>query len=350
MSSFTRLTVLSSVLFLFFAVCSIKETAAQELRTYNLGECALESGEVIEECVIAYRTVGELNANGSNAVLLTTWGSGTSEQKLAYVGPDGWVDPDRHFVIVVDAFGNGVSSSPSNSRTQPGDDFPQVTIRDMVRAQHRLLTEELELNGLHGVAGISLGGMQVFEWATTFPDFIGRVVPVVATPRVSAHDLLVWNMIENLHMGSLFEDCGAGCKDHARETALTLFTLMLRTPGHWDRILSRDDVPGFLEQVRDRAQYLSDTYDALTRIRAVILMDVSEPFGGSMERAANAVEAEMLVVVNDPDLLTAPGPSRRFAGLAGARLLETDSDCGHQAVLNACAGEEITAAIREFLW
>ncbi len=350
MSSFTRLTVLSSVLILIFAVCSIKETAAQELRTYNLGECALESGEVIEECVIAYRTVGELNAGGTNAVLLPTWGSGTSEQKLAFVDSEGWVDPDRHFVIVVDAFGNGVSSSPSNSRTQPGEDFPQVTIRDMVRAQHRLLTEELELNGLHGVVGISLGGMQAFEWATTFPDFIGRVVPVVATPRMSSYDLLVFNLFENLHMGSLFEDCGAGCKEHARETVQTFFRVMRRSPGHWDRTLSRDDVAGFLEQVRDQAQYFPDSHDALTHIRAGLLMDVSEPFGGSMERAANAVEADMLIVVNDPDLLTTPEPSRRFAELAGARLLETNSDYGHQAILDASAGEEITAAIREFLW
>ena len=350
MNSFNRFIFVSSVLTLIVNLCLTDKATAQELQTYEPGECALESSEVIEECVIAYRTVGELNANGSNAVLLTTWGSGTSEQKLEFVDSEGWVDPDRHFVIVVDAFGNGVSSSPSNSRTQPGEDFPQVTIRDMVRAQHRLLTEELELDGLHGVAGISLGGMQAFEWATTFPDFIGRVVTVLATPRVSAHDLLVFNLLENLHMGSLFEDCGAGCKDHARETALTLFTMMLRTPGHWDRTLSRDDVPGFLGQVRDRAQYLSDTHDAVTGIRAIKLMDVSEPFGGSMERAANAVEAEMLVVVNDPDLLTAPEPSRRFAELAGARLLETNSDYGHQAILNASAGEEITAAIREFLW
>jgi len=133
MSSFTRLTVLTSVLTLIVVVCSIKEAAAQELQTYELDECPLENGEVIGECVIAYRTVGELNAGGTNAVLLTTWGLfGTSEQKLAYVGPDGWVDTDRHFVIVVDAFGNGVSSSPSNSRTQPGEDFPRFTIRDMV--------------------------------------------------------------------------------------------------------------------------------------------------------------------------------------------------------------------------
>jgi len=80
MSSFTRLTVLTSVLTLIVVVCSIKEAAAQELQTYELDECPLENGEVIEECVIAYRTVGELNAEGTNAVLLPTWGSDTSEE------------------------------------------------------------------------------------------------------------------------------------------------------------------------------------------------------------------------------------------------------------------------------
>jgi len=175
-------------------------------------------------------------------------------------------------------------------------------------------------------------------------------VPVVATPRLSANDLLIIDLFKHLLLGAVVEGCGSECENLARETTQTFFRVMLRTPEHWDRTLSRDDVPGFLDQVRDQAQNLPDTYDALTQVRASSMMDVSEPFDGSLDRAANAVQAEMLIVVNDPDLLVTPEPSRRFAELAGARLLETNSDCGHQAFLNACAGEEITAAIRDFLW
>ena len=66
-------------------------------------------------------------------------------------------------MIFVDAFGNGVSSSPSNSETQPGSRFPTITIRDMVRQQHRFLTEVLGIEHLLAVTGISMGGMQSFE-------------------------------------------------------------------------------------------------------------------------------------------------------------------------------------------
>jgi len=204
----------------------------------------------------------------------------------------------------------------------------------------------LELDGLHGVAGISLGGMQAFEWATTYPDFVARAVPVLASPRMTAYDLLSWALFE-----TIVEGCGPKCEDHTRQMAHTFLTVSgLRTPEYWNRNLSREDVPGFLDRIQDQAQYLPDKYDMLTHLGAISMMDVSEPFGGSLERAANAVQAERFIVVNDPDLLVTPEPSRRFAEMSGGRLLETDSDCGHVAFLNDCAGEEITAAIREFLW
>jgi homoserine O-acetyltransferase/O-succinyltransferase len=323
-----------------------RPSAAQALRMADLGTCPLESGAVIQDCVLGYRTVGELNSDGSNAVLLPSWGGGTSEQKLTeeYVGPDGWVDPDRHFIIVVDAFGNGVSSSPSNSPSQPGDAFPRFTIRDLVRAQYRLVTEVLGLEGLHGVAGLSLGGMQAFEWAVTYPDFVDRVVPVVGTPKRSAYDLLSSTLFR-----WIFESCDRGCSERAREAARLYFTMMLRTPEHWNRTLDRADVPEFLEEIREGARDLPATEDILTQIRAAEAFDVTERFGGSLERAADAVEADILVVVATHDQLTTPEPSRRFVELADGRLHESDSDCGHHAFLAACDAAGITPAIRAFL-
>ena len=86
------------------------------------------------------------------------------------------------------------------------------------------------------------------------------------------------------------------------------------------------------------------------RVERSFVRILHEPFGDSMERAANSVEAEMLIVVNDTDLITSPGPSRRYANMSGVRLYETDSDCGHLAFRKVCAGDEITPVIREFLW
>jgi homoserine O-acetyltransferase/O-succinyltransferase len=317
----------------------LQYAAAQELQFAHLGTCPLESGEVIEECVLGYWTVGELAADGSNAVLLAPWGFGTSEQKLAsdaYVGAEGWVDPERYFIIVVDAFGNGVSSSPSNSPTQPGTAFPEFTIRDIIHAQYRLVTEILGIERLHGVAGISMGGMITYGWVTTYSDFVEKAVPVVASPRRSAHDLIFEALFRKILEGQ-----GAESDESVREAAaLYVFGLMARSPEHRNRTLARQDVPRFLEWTRQIARGLPETEDLLSQLRATDRHDITEPFDGSMERAAAAVRAEMLIVVNAHDLLTTPEPSRDFAELAGARLLETDDDCGHQTFLQQCSGEE----------
>lgn len=195
------------------------------------------------------------------------------------------------------------------------------------------------------MAGISLGGFAAYEWATTYPDFVARAVPVVATPRRSAYDLLDGALYRKILKG-----CEAECDESAREAAaLYLFGMMARTSEHRNRTLAREDVPGFLEAIRQVPRAWPETQEMLSYGMAADRHDITEPFDRSMERAADAVRAEMLIVVNTHDLLTTPEPSRAFAEFTGARLLETDDDCGHQTFLPQCSGEEISAAIRDFL-
>ena len=75
------------------------------------------------------------------------------------------VDTGKYFVILVDSIGNGATSSPSNSKTQPLMKFPEFSIHDMVESERRLATEVLHLSHLHAVIGMSMGGMQAFAWA-----------------------------------------------------------------------------------------------------------------------------------------------------------------------------------------
>lgn len=322
---------------------AVPRAASQELQHAHLGRCPLEQGGFIEECVVSYRTLGTLDPGRNNAVLFPTWAGGTSQQLVgAFAGPDGWVSPEEHFVILVDAFGNGVSSSPSTSATQPGTAFPAFTIRDIVRAQHRLVTEVLGLDGLHAVVGISLGGLMAFEWVTSYPGFARRGVAVVATPRVSANDLL-WSHVAQRTL--------AGCEpdrcDDARETYAALFRLTVRSPGHWNRTLGAGEMPAVLEGVARSAAALPPAQDLLSQLRAVESMDVAAPFGGSMESAAAAVRSRLLVAVAEGDQVVGPGPSREFARLTGGRLVELDPDCGHQAFV--CEIQGLGREVRAFL-
>jgi pimeloyl-ACP methyl ester carboxylesterase len=132
----------------------------------------LESGETIRDCVIGYRTAAALASDRSNVIVFPTWASGTSEQIISsQTGPGGLIDTSKYHVIALDALGSGVSSSPSNSQAQPRMRFPRFGIRDSVRAHHAVLTQVLGLQRVQAVVGISMGGMQAFEWMVTYPDF-----------------------------------------------------------------------------------------------------------------------------------------------------------------------------------
>src|ERR1043166_2176884 len=110
-------------------------------QTFALGEFKLESGETIKDFSITYVTHGTLNANKTNAILMVT-ASGGNHHRIDYlIGPGRALDPAKYFIICTDAIGNGLTTSPSNSRMRPRMDFPKFTIRDMVQSQHRLLKE-----------------------------------------------------------------------------------------------------------------------------------------------------------------------------------------------------------------
>ena len=209
---------------LLLAVFSTGLVHAQPaLQTADLGECALENGGTIQDCTIGYRTAGTLNDERSNAILFPTWFSGTSEDLLNQMGPHALVDTSRYHVIFVDALGNGVSSSPSTHTAQADSTFPVFTIEDMVHTQHRLLTEHLNIDSLHAVMGISMGGMQTFAWMMQYPGFMDKAVPIAGTPRLTPQDRLLWR-------AQLRAFRTAATPQQAMRTITAIHSLHLQTP------------------------------------------------------------------------------------------------------------------------
>src|SRR5258708_32064794 len=218
-----------------FLVVRLRGTAlAQEQRFAQLGDCKVESGEVIRDCRIGYRTFGKLNDDKSNAILFPTWASGTTEQLQSNIGAGKLVDDSKYFVIAIDALSNGVSSSPSNSKLQPRMSFPKVTIRDMVNTQHEVLTRVLHLNHLQAVIGISMGGMQTFQWMVSFPDFMDKAIPIVGSPQLAPYDLILWQAQVDAIMNDRGWNNGNYSRNPARSADAQFGALLLTTPDNYN--------------------------------------------------------------------------------------------------------------------
>ena len=108
-------------------------------RCWSAGELNLESGERIQAFELSYVTHGKLNEARDNAVLVTVSLTGNHHRLDFLIGPGRALDTERYFVVCVDPIGNGLTTSPSNSKAQPGMRFPRFCLRDMVHSQHRLL-------------------------------------------------------------------------------------------------------------------------------------------------------------------------------------------------------------------
>jgi homoserine O-acetyltransferase len=323
--------------------------AAESLQTASLGDFQLVNGEVIRDLKIGYRTLGELNRSKSNAILFPTWFTGTTADLVERVIGEGLLDPSKFFVILVDALGDGVSSSPSNSVAQPHMQFPRFTIRDMVHSQHKLVTEVLGIPHLKAVMGISMGGMQTFEWIVSYPNFMDKAVPIHGSPRLSSYDLLLWTAevraIQNDPAWAEGEYSSPPL--NGMKTVAAINSLAVTTPEY---VIDENDPADFDEFLGKTEQSIIQGFDANNWIRQAQAMmdhDVFARFEGSMEKAAAAVRAEVLVVVGTQDHMVTPQPALEFAQHLFAPVVEIPSSCGHLSLW--CEMESTTRTISQFL-
>jgi homoserine O-acetyltransferase len=325
---------------LYFLFATAAFAADGDLQKTEIGDLELQSGQVIRNCVIGYRTYGLLNTDKSNAVLFPTWFTGRSESLKGQVEPTGTINPAGLFVILVDALGDGVSSSPSNSKLQPRMQFPQFTIRDMVESQHKLLTKKLGIQHLRAVMGISMGGMQTFAWITAYPDFMDKAIPIVGSPKLSSIDLLLWNAEKHAI------EAGADWKHGNYQTppvetmraVADTHEFALTTPAGRVHATPPAGFDQFLTSTEAEMLKSFDANDWLRQLEAMIAQDAGP---------ASAAKAKLLVVVSAQDHMVNPTSALEFAKQAHAETLVLESDCGHMAT--ACESAKLSAAVNKFL-
>jgi len=309
-----------------------------------LGDFKLENGQVIKECKIGYRTFGKLNAKRDNVVLFPSWFGGASEHLGKLIGPQGVIDSSAFYIIAVDALGNGISSSPSNSRLQPGEKFPTFSIADMVNSQYLLLTRHLQINHLYAIIGGSMGGMQTFEWMVRYPDFMEKAIPYVGTPQLSSYDYLFWQQLLNiLTIGWRY---GVPA-DTIRGQLSSLTTLNIRTPGWVVENWTMPQVKAQFKKFYEGEPQIFTNQNFAAQTRAMLLHDVSKAYGGSLQKAARRVKASALIIVVQTDHMVNPIKAIQFVDLIHAQKVVLNDSCGHLGI--GCNLKKVAQIIKKFL-
>jgi homoserine O-acetyltransferase len=340
----TKLSLIFCVCVCASLLCS-QNVSAQEQKFAEFGDFKLVSGETLRNCRIGYRTFGKMNADRSNIVVFPTWAGGTTEELKDNVGAGKLISDADYYVVLIDALANGVSSSPSNSTAQPHMKFPKITVRDMVNTEHELLTTKLDIQHVKAVMGISMGGMQTFQWMVSYPGFMEKAIPIVGSPHVAPYDVVMWR----LNIDALKDSAGWNHGDYTENPAKVVHfeigELMLQTPAEYNRTHTREQALDALKKAEtDKSE---DANNTIRQSEAMMALDISDAFGGSMDKAAGAVKAKAFVVVAKQDHTVTPQPAINFANLLHAQLLELESDCGHLAP--GCETPKVASAVADFL-
>jgi len=302
----------------------------------DLGDVRLESGAVIKDCKLGYRTIGTLNAARSNAVVFLPWHTGKSSEAVSLLGPKGLFNTAGHYVIVVDAIGNGVACSPSNSVAQHGTAFPAFNVRDMVESEYRLLSDKLGLKHVHAIVGYSMGATQAFQWMVSHPGYMDVAVPIAGTPRQTSYDLLFWRTEE----AAMLADPQYANGDYKQNPKLPLyhqiFSLNFDTPAYRAAKTKPADVDKFIAETIEDDPDAADANDMRWQMRAFLTQDIGD-------EAAKKVKARVHIINPRQDLIVNPAPALAFAHQIRATTTVLQGDCGHSAVV--CATDQIRAAV-----
>jgi len=276
-----------------------------------MGDLKLESGGAIKDFCIFYVTHGMLNADKSNAVLMVTAIGGNHHRIDYLIGPRRALDPTKYFIIATDAIGNGLTTSPSNSKAQPKMQFPRFNIRDMVSSQQRLVAEKFGIKKLVTVVGASMGGMQALQWAVSYPEMMDSIVPIIPLGRTPAWTTGVLEMLRQSIMADPRWNGGNYSSAQPPEQGMRLWAgwlsgVIVRTPGYQESLFpNSQDAIAYLKGVQDAGWRRMDAADWIYQSWAYDQHNfgTTSGFNGDYHRALKSIKAKTLILAGTGDLL-----------------------------------------------
>lgn len=338
------------------------------------GPLMLDSGAFIAPVEIAYETYGALNGDKSNAILICHALTGDQHvaSKHPITGKPGWwtrligegkpIDPARHFIVCANVLGSCMGSTgPASTNAETGlpygMSFPVITIRDMVRAQ-AMLMDYLGIGNLMAVVGGSMGGMQVLEWAATYPDRVRSAVAIATAPKHSAQNIAFHEVGRQAIMADpkwqggnyyLNQDPPAAGLAVARMAAHITYMSDKSLHAKFGRQLQDRDAPTFgfdadfqIESyLRHQGVTFVERFDANSYLyvtRAMDYFDLAAPHGGRLSEVFRGSKTRFCIVSFTSDWLFPTEDSKvvtraLIASGGNVSFVEIDTDGGHDAFL-----------------
>ncbi|MFC5479138.1 alpha/beta fold hydrolase [Massilia suwonensis] len=316
-----------------------------ELHTFTGPDLRLASGKVLAEPTTAYRSMGRLNADGSNAVLVlhgyTTGptmlesGANVAEGSWAeLVGPGKPIDTDRHFVVCPNMIGSSYGSTGPGSidpgtGARYGTAFPDLTVADIVAAQKALL-DALGVRKLAAVTGPSFGAYQSFQWAVQYPEMVERVVAAVGAPWHPGAPGMADAVLADLSADPGWPAWCAGERQAMFAKLTAMRTATLTRYGVDAELAPRiPDPAARAVEVALLAREWAAEFDPMS---LVVLMRAAEAF--DVRAQLDTIRAPVLYVLSRTDEVFSPALARQVAQLPGTdgfSYVELDSEKGHFA-------------------
>ena len=307
-------------------------------QTFTIDNLELQCGVTLPTARLVYRTYGELNAAKDNVVVLPTFYTGTHIRNEGFFGQGRAIDPDRHFIVSINLFGNGYSSSPSNTPPpHDGPRFPAVTLYDNVYAQNRLFEELFDIQQIALVTGWSMAGCQSYQWGAQYPDKVRAILPFCGSARTSIHNRVFLEGVkaaltadQNFNRGDYCVAPVAGLKAFARVYAGWAFSQSFYRQELF-RQLGFDTAEALLQDWE--ADHLAwDANDLLCKLETWQRGDISDNplYNGDFELALSSIRARTIIIACDRDLYFRPADNEIEAShIADAQLKVYHSPWGH---------------------
>ncbi|HTS50655.1 MAG TPA: alpha/beta fold hydrolase [Bryobacteraceae bacterium] len=334
-----------------------------ERHEFTISNFHTESGVTMPEVHVVYGTYGHLNAAKDNAVLMPSHYMANLHGYEWLIGSDRALDPSKLFLVSTELFGNGSSSSPSNTpEPYHGPRFPVMTIRDNVEAVHRLLVEDLKITHLRAIVGFSMGAEQAFQWAVSYPTFADRIVATSGTAKCYPHGVV---RLEG-QIAAITNDPAFNNGDYTSRPAkgLDTFGVMwlgwLYSQEWWRREVWRPTAaPGttfeqYFQERRKSFQANADANDLILQMRTWQRHDVGTTpgFNGDVERALRSIKVPVLYMPSETDMYFPISDARYEAAfIPGVFLIPIPSLWGHTAgaASNPADGKFLNDKIGAFL-